>query len=520
MDGGVDEGVVAFIDVGTNSIRLIVAQIRIGGGFTILREEKEVIRLGERIFIDGFINNEAMGRAVAALRKFAKIARGFQVDDIVAVATSAVREANNQREFLGLIRNRVGLEVRVVSGMEEARLIYLGVSSGINIGEKLALFVDIGGGSTELILGDQHTHRVLASTNLGAIRLTSLFIPRNWTKEIEEKTVEKMRSYVRAELRKATESFQKSRIEVAYGSSGTIINLAEMAKKASSRERLTLKLKDLKKLSDTLCSLPLEERRKYPDINPERADIIIGGAVILETVMDDLKVPIIRVSNRGLNYGLLVDYLSKINGGIESKQVVRERSILDLGHAYNINNNHTENVTRISLQLFDSSKATKLQDLGDWEREILRYAALLHDIGNAISYRDHNLHGEYIIRNSELLGFDQSEISLIATIVRYHMKHIPTRKELLEINMDKKRQKVVQILSAFLRIAENLDRSHLGRVKRVEFTVNNVNKTTMTLYADEDIDVELWGIESVQDCFKTVFRKRLKIDILPTQLAE
>ena len=518
MEDGVAKNVVAFIDIGSNSVRLLVIQIR-GGGFTILREEKDTIRLGDRVFLDGFLSDKTIEEGVNTLKKFLKIAKGFNVETVIAVATSAVREASNQKEFLKTIRNRVGLDVNVVSGREEARLIYLGVSSSVKLGSKNALFIDIGGGSTELIIGNQNGHKVISSLNVGAIRLTSLFMKKSWTKEVENDTYENMRSYVRAELMKA--EFQDwHKVTSAFGSSGTIINLAEMAKENKPNEPLSIKVKDLKKLSDALRSLSLEERRKYPGINQERADIIIGGAVILETVMDELHVPEIIVSKRSVNYGLLVDYMSKINGGITSKHVVRERSIQDIANTYHVNNFHSQNVARLSAELFNSSRKSGINKLGEPEKELLRFSSLLHDVGNAIAYRDHNLHGEYIIKNSELLGFDQSEISIIASNVRFHMKRLPTRKDLIDVGLSKKNRKVVRILSAFLRMAENLDRSHLGHVRKAEIIKSDSGKTNLLIYADEDVEVELWGLKYIQMCFLSVFRTKLKVDVLPTQLID
>jgi exopolyphosphatase/guanosine-5'-triphosphate,3'-diphosphate pyrophosphatase len=518
VEDGIAKGVVAFIDIGSNSVRLLVVHIR-GGGFTVLREEKETIRLGDRVFLEGFLNDQAIERCVNTLKKFIKISKGFNVESIVAVATSALRDASNQKKFIRTIKNKVGLDVNVVSGKEEARLIYLGVSSDVNLGSKNALFIDVGGGSTELIIGNQYGHSVISSLNAGAIRLTSLFQKRPWDKEIENDTYQNMCSYVRAELMKS-ELRHRRKISNSFGSSGTIINLAEMTKGNKQNEALSLKVKDLKKLTDVLRALPLDERKKYPGINPDRADIIVGGAAILETVMDELHVQEIKVSKRGINYGLLVDYMSKIHGGATSKHVVREQSIQDMANTYHANNAHSQNVTRLSRELFDSSRKSGINKLGEQEKKLLKYSSLLHDVGNAIAYRDHNLHGEYIIKNSELLGFDQSEISVIASNVRFHMKRLPTRKDLNETGLSKNNRKVVKILSAFLRMAEYLDRSHLGHVKRAEIVAGDGGKASLLLYADEDIEVELWGLKFIQTCFLSVFGMKLKVDVLPTQLID
>jgi exopolyphosphatase/guanosine-5'-triphosphate,3'-diphosphate pyrophosphatase len=514
VEDGLTRSIVSFIDIGSNSVRLLTAQLR-GGGFTAIREEKETIRLGDQVFLNGFLKQSAMRRGVAAVNKFNKIAHGLNAEKVIAVATSAVRDASNQKEFLGMIKNETGVDVHVVSGREEARLIFLGVSSGVKLGQKNALFIDIGGGSTELIIGNRSSHRTLSSLNVGAIRLTNLFT-NSGMKEVEDETYENMCSYVRAELTKANPQ-NWGKLFGAYGSSGTIINLTEMANGQRLNGASTLKLKELGKISDALRSLSLPERRKYPNINPERADIIVGGAAILETIMKELKVSEIRASDRGLNYGLLVDQMSQAQGGAMAKRVTRESSILDLAAKYSADDAHCENVTRLAGELYDSLRETEIIKTGEGEREFLTYASMLHDVGNAIAYRDHNIHGEYLIKNTELLGFDQSEIAVIASIVRYHMKRTPTHRDLVEAGFSKIEQKTVKTLSALLRIAENLDRSHLGHVKKAEF-VESGDKMTLLIYADADVDVELWGMKSIQDCFEGVFGKKLKVDVLPVQL--
>jgi len=287
------KNVVGFIDIGTNSIRLILVQFTPNNSYAILREEKETVRLGENVFKKGFLQPETMNRAILVCKKYVEVAKGFGAHEIIAVATSAAREAKNQRYFLERLQEETQLDVRVISGKEEARLIYLGVSSGVHIEKKVGLFIDIGGGSTEIIVGDQSQYYDLESLGLGAIRIATIFFPEHGNGITSPKLYETMKWQVKHKLVRFTERINQKNIDLAFGSSGTIINLAEIANKLyernDTRQDMILRYKDLQKIVSKLCSLTIEERKLIPGINPERADIIIGGAVILETIMEELE---------------------------------------------------------------------------------------------------------------------------------------------------------------------------------------------------------------------------------------
>ncbi|MCX6664782.1 MAG: Ppx/GppA phosphatase family protein [Euryarchaeota archaeon] len=517
------ENVVGFIDIGTNSIRLMLVQLTSNSSYTVLREEKEVVRLGESIFKKGFFQPETMTRALLVCKKFVEVSRGFGAREIIAVATAAAREAKNQKEFLERLREETTLDVRVVSGGEEARLIYLGVSSGVHVDKKIAVFVDIGGGSTEIIIGDQFQHYDIESMGLGAIRLTTLFLSGRGNGVVSPETYEKMKRYVKNKLVHVTERVNPKKLDVAFGSSGTIINLAEIASKmferTETKQDMVLRYKDLQKVIAKLCSLSVAERRLIPGINPERADIIIGGAVIIETIMEDLELKELFVSYRDMRYGMLVDYLSRHAGYPQHNETsVRKSSVLRLGHSCNVNEHHANRVVSLSLQLFDGSKAIKLHDLGDDERELLEYAAFLHDIGDFISFRGHHLHSYYIINNAELLGFDQTEIGIIANVARFHRKKLPRKKEPSLIELDKHSIKTVVILSTLLRIAEKLDRSHTDLVQKIEFVLHGENKVELLLVCSkQDCEFERWGVEEDSDAFEKVFEKRLFVSVIKNE---
>ncbi len=509
--------VAAFIDIGTNSIRLLVVRINSNGSYTVLRQEKEVVRLGESEFKDNVLIPAAMERAVVVCRKFAELAKNFRADHVSAVATSAAREATNQQEFLDRIRSGAGLEVSVISGREEARLIYMGVSSAQHLGKNKGLFIDIGGGSCEVIIGDQKQYHYLDSLKLGAIRMTTLFIPEGHTGPITDAMYDKMRKYVRAAIIRTKKEVADHKISVTVASSGTAINLAQIAVQMfdlDETQQLRLRRTHLKKLSAHLRSLSLEKRRAVPGINPERADIIIGGAVTLETLMDELGINEVLVSERGLRDGLFVEYLGEIGLLPDSDTVnVRERSVLQLARSCDMDEDHAGIVQRLALQLFDSARIVKLHTFGRWEREMLSYAAFLHDIGDFISFNNHHLHSYYIIINSELLGFDQKETAIIANIAKFHRKKVPRRNDPEMDGLDNDAQETISQLSALLRIAESLDRSHVGMVEGTGFIRATKERAVLRILSKGECQLECWGVEADGKAFQKAYGRVLVTDV-------
>ncbi len=508
--------VVAFIDMGTNSIRLLLVRINPNHSYTILSKQKEVVRLGEGEFIDNTLQPAAMDRAVAVCQGFANLARSRQAEAILAVATSATREASNQAEFIHRLQAEAGLDVRVISGREEARLIYRGVSGGIHLGDETALFLDIGGGSTEVSVGDQQQYDYLETHPLGAIRLASTFTLPGETGPIKKSRYALIRHYVDNAIARTIQHIQEYTVDLLIGSSGTIENLAQVAYlqhygRSLSRDA-SLRRVEVSETIQRLCELPLEERRKLPGINPERADIIIPGAAILEAFMEAANVDKLRVSDRGLEDGLLRDYLER-NGqsGDLDRLSIRERSVFQLGRSLNFDEAHARQVACLAMELFDSARTAGLHDLSPWRRELLQAAALLHDIGAFITYENHHAHSHYLIRNVNLLGFDETEIEIIASTVYFHRKSLPTKKQKIFAAVDPRQQGAVQLLSLLLRLAESLDRSHAGNVREARFTHVDQDRAVLEIVSDKANQLELWGLENHRDAFRKTFGKTLEI---------
>jgi len=509
--------VVAFVDIGTNSIRLLVVRINQNRSYTILSQEKETARLGESEFKDNMIQPLAIDRAVLVCKKFVELSKYYGAEEVVAVATSAARDAKNQSELLDRMLRDANMEVSVISGKEEARLIYLGVSSGVNIGRKNALFIDIGGGSCEVMIGGQNGYSYLDSLNLGAIRMTSLFVPEGYKGPVSSDVYNKMKKHAKAASIRTRNKVEEERIDIAIASSGTAINMAQIAARMfnlTSNRQLTLRRQHLKKVASMLCSLPLDKRKAVPGINPERADIIIGGAAVLETLMEEFGFEEMIISDRGLRDGMLIEYLSD-HGlmAVGEESDVRLRSVLQLSRSCNVDEKHAERVRNLALRLFDSGAQRKLHSFNGEERELLSYAAYMHDIGDFISFNNHHLHPHYIISNAELLGFDQKEISIMANIAKYHRKKVPNKKDPEMSGLDERSQRAVIALSALLRVAESLDRSHTGTIIDTEFVKVNKQESVLRIVSKEECQLECWGVESDGKAFEKAFGRRLLTEV-------
>ena len=513
------------MDIGTNSVRLYVVRISPNFSWTVLTRQKQVVRLGEGEFGDDpVIQPEAMDRAVQVCHRFHDLARAHGATEFVAVATSAIREAVNRGEVLDRLRAEADLEVHPISGKEEARLTYLGVASGMELPPEKTLFIDVGGGSTEMVVGDRQRHHLLESLKLGAIRMTSLFF-QDHDLPIPTPAYARARRFIRNETIRALQGVKAHPVTQAVGSSGTIMNLAEIAdrreglKEGEQSGRLTYKA--LREVIRDLSSLPLHERKEVPGINPDRADIIVGGAVILETLMADLDIAEIRISSRGLQDGLLVDYFSRLEEYRAVQEMgVRERSVLQLGRTCSIDEPHAVTTRTLALDIFDSARKIGLHPYGDRERELLAHAAYLHDIGKFISYANHHSHSYYIVRNADLLGFDDTEISVMAHVVRYHRKKFPGGKHQAFDEMDPESRKVARTLAFFLRVAESLDRTHLGLVRSPEFLISDGGEVILRLRPAGDCQLELWALEPHEKAFASLFGRNLMVVVDRTELGD
>ncbi|MEN9226060.1 MAG: Ppx/GppA phosphatase family protein [Thermostichus sp. HHBFW_bins_43] len=521
--------VMAAIDVGTNSLHMVVVRInpRIPS-FSIISREKATVRLGEYCNKTGALTAAAMDRAQEALDRFCRIARGFQVQSIVAVATSAVREAPNGLEFLKRIERDLGLRVELISGQEEARRIYLGVLSAMEFHNRLHVVVDIGGGSTELILGDGQEPEFLRSVKVGAVRLTQAFLHNDPPTPAE---LQALRQHIRGMLEAPIE--QIKRIAEPQGSltlvgtSGTIETLAQLDARRrlgnppSRMQGYEFSLEALHSYSKEFRTLTIAERQKLPGLGEKRGEIILAGTMILEEVMSLLGIGQIRFCERALREGLIVDWMIS-QGLIEDRlryhSSVRRRSILKLAEKYQVEIPYAERVAEFSLSLFDQTRGL-LHRWGSRERALLWAAAMLHNCGHFISHAAHHKHSYYLIRHGELLGFNEEEVELIANLARYHRKSPPKKKhENFQRLTDERDRQIVMELSPLLRMACALDRRRLQAIQALHcrFQLLGEEPRQMELILDpkhpnDDCALELWSLKAK----KEVFEQQFKLEVIP-----
>jgi len=472
------ERILAAIDIGTNSIHMVVVRVLPAlPGFTIIGKEKTTVRLGDRDKATGNLTDAAMQRAIEALHRCQVIAKSLNVESTIAVATSAVREAPNGRAFLHQIEEELGLWVNLISGTEEARRIYLGVLSGMEFNEKPHIIIDIGGGSTELILGNGHEPRSLSSTKVGAVRLTSEFVT---TDPISDAEFQFLQAYIRGMLERSVDELKThlhaDELPRLIGTSGTIETLACIHARMTSGvlpnplQGHSLSFTDLQDIVNRLRNMNYAERLQIPGLNDRRAEIILAGALILQEAMQMLGMESITICERSLREGVIVDWMlthGLIEDRMRFQSSVRERSILRIAQRYRINLFHSEQVADLALSIFDQTKGT-LHNWDDEERELLWAAAILHNSGHHVSHDAHHKHSYYLIRNSDLLGYNEIEIETIANLARYHRKSNPKKKHENYRNLSsKKHRRIVEQLSPILRLAVALDRRQIGAIKRV-----------------------------------------------------
>ncbi|MBW4686719.1 MAG: Ppx/GppA family phosphatase [Komarekiella atlantica HA4396-MV6] len=516
--------IIAAIDLGTNSLHMVIVKIDPTlPAFSIIAREKDTVRLGDRDLSTGNLKPEIIKKAIAALGRFQKVAKTLNAETIIAVATSAVREAPNGKDFLHQVETELGLSVDLISGQEEARRIYLGVLSGMEFHNQPHIIVDIGGGSTELILGDSHEPRTLTSTKVGAVRLTGELIT---TDPISNTEFQYLQAYARGMLERSVDevlaNLQFGESPRLIGTAGTIETLAMI----HAREKLgvvpsTLNgyqfhLKDLRELVNRLRKLSNSERGAIPGMPDKRAEVILAGAVILQEAMTLLGADSVTVCERSLREGVVVDWMLShglIEDRLRYQSSVRERNVLKLASKYHINLEHSDRVAAFAHSLFDQTQGT-LHNWGQDERQLLWAATILHNCGHYISHSSHHKHSYYLIRNGELLGYTETEIEIIANLARYHRKSPPKKKhENYQNLLTKQHRQMVSQLSAILRLAVALDRRQIGAIAQVQCEyypqLRHVNLLIFPSQTADDCALELWSLDYKKGVFEEEFGVKL-----------
>lgn len=511
--------VIAAIDVGTNSFHMVTASVNNRGILKIHSKEKEVVRLGSSSRDMKYLLPDAIERGVRTIGNFAKIAEAENAE-VRAVATSAVREAENKDEFVQKVFDDSGVIVEVVSGREEGRLIYAGALHALPVVSKKTLVIDIGGGSTEMIVGYDGATKFVNSAKLGAIRCTKAFFPDG---EVTSDRVSQCRDYIKGEWSPTLKRIIETGFEVTVGTSGTIQNIAGMTLAAKSEKLpdilngLTVSRDDVLDLINTIANTgTIAERAAIPGMDPKRADIIVGGALILERALISLNIQKLFISSYALREGIVFDTVQKKKAIQEFPHLshLRYETVRALCRQYNADCKHSEHVRQISMQLFDGLQS--VHNLGYPERELLEAASLLHDVGYHISHDQHHKHSHYIISHCMMPGFTNDESELIANIARYHRKSHPKKKHVSYNRLSRSKQETVKILSGILRIAEGIDRRQIQTVKGVKTVIDNGSVKFQLIPSPDSTepDIELWGAKRRKMLLEEALHRAVDFDLM------
>ncbi len=502
------------IDIGSNSVRLLVAEALRGGTYRILDEEREPTRLGRSASVEGRLDDESMDRTVAALRTFKEIATGYQVTRLRTIATCAVREARNGPEFCRRVREEVGLEVEVISGEREARLAFTSVQHAFDLSGRNTIVADIGGGSTEIVFATGNLIESIFSTPLGAVRLTEQFALGDCCDAPDaDRGLERLDDEIAAVLKKRTTK-PLFAPHLLVGCGGTFTTLAELVM-ATRRESngpvagYTVSHAEVRHLLDRLRKMPLRARRSMPGMTPDRADIIVAGLSIVDALLKRFHVNTLAIHTRGVRDGLLREMIEEAavgSGGDDP--AFRDAAIERLAAACSGEVEHGRTVAALAGRIFEQL-ATPL-DLPVGDRLLLECAARLQDVGYVINYDQHHKHSYHLIRNSRLPGLRPHDLELIANVARYHRGALPKKKHENLSRLAANDQQRVQRLAAILRIAGGLDRSRSQQVRDVVASVDD-GRAVLEVVADQEPQVDIWGAERRTDLFEKVFG--MKVDV-------
>jgi exopolyphosphatase / guanosine-5'-triphosphate,3'-diphosphate pyrophosphatase len=497
---------IAAIDIGTNSIHMIVAETRAGGGYRVVDREKEMVQLGLSSLDGQPLTDEAIERGVAAISRMNDIARRWNVDEVIAVATSAVREAPNRRDFLRRVKNDAGVRVRVISGEEEADYIFRAVRTAVEIDGSTALSMDIGGGSVEMIVGTADEIYFTASKPLGSLRLAQRFA---LTDRPLPRVVEQCRAYVRELLAKDAKRIKRIGIDMGIGTSGTILTLANICCETESAGLKQLTRESLTPLVSRLVSMTAKERVEHFAIDEKRAASIVAGAIVLDELLALTGVDTILACPVAMREGIVESRIAELARTSRGSGSLRRKSVSSLAQRTDCDLRHAAHVARLATRIFDQTR--DLHGLNGDSRELLHFAAILHESGMHISDRGHHRHTYYLIRHSDLRGFTEEQLLVVANVARYYRKGAPDEADPNFAELEPEQQGRVQRLSAILRIAEALDRGHRQRVRDVAVKTRK-QKVVFIARTRADASVELSSAAKRSKYFSSLFERRVQFD--------
>lgn len=489
---------IAAIDVGSNSIRLVVAEYDPATGLTIIDEVKEQPRLAAGLATTGRLDETAIERAYATLRRMREVCQRRGVRRLNAVATAAVREAENGEDFTNLIREELEIPLRIIDGDQEASLSYRSVAHHFRLEGGRTIVADIGGGSLELIGSVDGLVEYSTSLPFGAVRSTEVYLKG---KREPRKEIASLRGQVRKRLKRAFPGKEWLGATV-IGSGGTFTNLGRMVaarrgvSPANPVHGLTVRVGEVEQLLEWLAPMTAEQRIRVAGLNPQRADIIVAGIAVTASLLDWVEARELTISAYGLREGLLLDMVGAevVPIAVDPLRLIRE--FVERCHG---DRRHVEHVRLLALQLFDQLAETT--EAGEGERAILEAASLLHDVGQMVSYRRHHLHSYQLIMHAERLNLDPNQRQLVALISRYHRRRGPRKKHEEFARLEPADQALVRRLSGILRVADGFDRGHTAAVETIqtELTKSRLVVTAIPRFAGADLSLESHSAAELSD---------------------
>ena len=511
----------AAIDIGSNSIKLAVVEAADSNSFAVVTREKDVIRLGHETLRKHRLSREAIERALASIQRFKTIAEAHQADSVVAVATASVREADNAAQFIKDVKQHTGLQVDILSGVEEARLIGLAAAHGCAVSGATNINVDIGGGSTEISLFRNGTPISLLSLKLGAVGLTERYLKSDPPKA---KELASLKAEIHAAFERPRRELRNARWQQASGTSGTILAIGAALRGTGSsnsdRKNQAVQPTDtdipfarLVALNERLVNMDHAGRRNLMSINAQRSEIIIAGSHILEEAMRALSINVLRTCDWSLREGVIIDSLRESED--ESRPAPdfadqKLRGVHAVGRRFGYEETHARQVAKLAEKIFDS--LAPAENLSRHHRTLMMAAALLHDIGYHIAHDSHQKHALYLIKNSELTGFSEAERAVIANIARYHRGQPPKKRHADYAALNVADRAIVWKLAGIVKLADALDRSHDSRVYDLQCH-DESNNFRIELLSESDCENELLELERKRDLFDEAFKRTLSFSI-------
>jgi exopolyphosphatase/guanosine-5'-triphosphate,3'-diphosphate pyrophosphatase len=503
---------VAALDLGTNSFHVLVAEVHADGHLDPLVREKEMLRLGDLVSRHGSIPAGAADQAVATVRRFRMLAEAAGATEILARATSAIRRADNGAELVDRIEDETGVAVEVISGYEEARLIFGAVRASVVLDPAPAVCFDLGGGSLEVMVGDARGMQWATSLPLGVARLTAELVHSD---PLSKRDRRALRDRITEELAPARCEVARFEPKLAVGSSGTLECLAQMVaarrdeEPPSSLNQLTITRDEFEPLHKAILASDASERLRMDGLDARRVDLIVAGSMFLATAMDEFDLDALTISEWALREGIVLDAVGRhaTSPGSDDPRAIRRESVGSLARRCNWPETHSRQVALLSLELFDATQS--LHGLGPDDRELLEHAAFLHDIGEHVSNTGHHRHSAYLVRNGQMRGFAPDEIELLAALVRWHRSGDPRASDEFPL-LDADAIARVRVLTALLRVADGLDRGREQVVYGLD-TMVTPSLVLVRLRTRGDAELEMWGARRKRALFEKVFEREMEL---------